>query len=184
MTPFAFKSLLRIMERSIILKPQKPLFIWMKQHETDLSSLENPPQTQVRLPRSHENNQWPQGNQSSPQSGTQGSFRLIFRKRDRLLKRYEFKRVSREGKRLVGTRICIDLSKSYRASGLRLGITASAHYGSAPERNRFKRLVREAFRLSRSRLPSGIEINISPRKRALEATLAEIQSELHRLLSC
>ncbi len=156
----------------------------MKQHETDLSSLENPPQTQIRLPRPHENGQRPQGDQPTPQIGTQGPLRLIFRKRDRLLKRYEFRRVSREGKRLVGTRICIDLSKDPRGFGLRLGITASARYGSAPERNRFKRLVREAFRLSRAHLPSGLEINISPRKRALDATLAEIQSELRWLLSC
>jgi ribonuclease P protein component len=170
----------------------------MKQHETDLSSLENPPQAQIRLPRPHENGQRPQGDQPTPKSRPQDSLRLIaemckdpsgthppypklaFGKRDRLLKRHEFRRVSREGKRLVGTRICIDRSKG---STLRLGITASSHYGSAPERNRFKRLVREAFRLSRAELPAGIEINISPRKFAKEAALADIQSELRRLLN-
>lgn len=131
----------------------------MKQHETDLSSIENPPQTQIRLPRPHENCQRTQGDQPAPQIRTQDPGRLIFGKRDRLLKRHEFRRVSREGKRLVGTRICIDRSKGTR---LRLGITASSRYGSAPERNRFKRLVREAFRLSRAELPPGIEINISP----------------------
>lgn len=158
----------------------------MKQHETDLSSLKNPPQTQIRLPGPHENSERPQSDQPPPQIGAQGPFRLIFRKRDRLLKRHEFRRVSREGKRLVGARICIDLakgsSKGSKDFGLRLGITASARYGSAPERNRFKRLVREAFRLSRAHLPSGLEINISPRKRALEATFAEIACELRQLL--
>lgn len=107
--------------------------------------------------------------------------RRTLSKKDRLLKRREFKRLSRDGKRLVGTRICIDWAKSYK--GTRLGITASTHYGNAPERNRFKRLVREAFRLSRAQIPSGIDLNVIPRKLAKAAKLADIKAEFCRLLS-
>jgi len=103
-----------------------------------------------------------------------------YSKKDRLLKRRDFKRVAREGKRLVGSRICVDRARSFK--GTRLGITASSHYGNAPERNRFKRLVREAFRLNRSRLPFGIDCNVIPRQFAKNATLSDIQEELIRLL--
>lgn len=184
-------------------------------HETNLSSLQDPPQTQVRLPRSHENHNGPQAHQSPPQSGQRDSLRLtndpetdctaaeeksrsdfdgfssgnrqagsrkslIFRKKDRLLKRHEFKRISRARNRLVGVRLCIDLAQG---KSLRLGITTPAHYGSSPERSRFKRLVREAFRLNRNNLPHNIEINVSPRKFAKKAAFADIQEELLQLLN-
>jgi ribonuclease P protein component len=185
-------------------------------HETNLSSLQNPPQTQVRLPRSHENHNGPQAYQPPPQSRQRDSLRLtttdpetdctaaeeksrsdldgfsssnrqavsrkslIFRKKDRLLKRHEFKRISRARNRLVGVRLCIDLAQG---RSLRLGITTPAHYGSSPERSRFKRLVREAFRLNRENFPQNIEINVSPRKFAKKAAFADIQEELLQLLN-
>jgi ribonuclease P protein component len=155
----------------------------MKTHETDLSTNQTPPQTEIRLPRPHENRHGTQGHQPPPPRRTQSPLQIdrrTFSKKDRLLKRREFKRLSREGRRLVGSRLCIDWAKS--SKGTRLGITASSHYGDAPERNRFKRLVREAFRLNRYRLPSGIDLNIVPRQLAKTATFADIQAELCRLL--
>lgn len=74
--------------------------------------------------------------------------------------------------------MCIDYARGRRQ---RLGITASSRYGSAPERSRFKRLIREAFRLSRDLLPAGLEIVVIPRKLAKNATLADIRTELLRL---
>ena len=105
---------------------------------------------------------------------------MKFSKEQRLLKRWDYKRLSREGRQLVGERIRLTLA---RGSGrTRLGITASTHYGNAPERNRFKRLVREAFRLELSNLPIGVDLNVTPRKLAKTATLADIRAELNRLL--
>jgi ribonuclease P protein component len=152
----------------------------MKTDETNIPTNQTPPQTKIRLSRTNENNFGTQGNQSPPQSRPQSSCRLTFSKRDRLLRRYEFKRLSREGRRLVGQKLCIDYA---RASKLRLGITASTHYGSSPERNRFKRLVREVFRLHRDLLPKNLDLNISPRKLAKKASFAEIQNEIFYLLA-
>lgn len=80
----------------------------------------------------------------------------------------------------MGKYLCVDRRKGART---RLGITASTRYGNSPERSRFKRLVREAFRTSKHRLPPDLEINVFPRQKAKEAKMGDIQGELLRLLS-
>ena len=45
----------------------------------------------------------------------------------------------------------------------RLGISASRRLGGAVVRNRWKRLVREAFRLTCAQLPEGVDLIVIPR---------------------
>jgi ribonuclease P protein component len=153
-------------------------------NETHVPTEQNPPKENPRLPRPNENCRRTQGDQTPPPGRPQdfGPLnRKKFPKGCRLLKRPDFQRVMRNSQRLVGTVICIDWSISFFKE-TRLGITASKRYGDAPERNRFKRLVREAFRLARSELPAGFDLNISPRQKAKNATLAMIRGELLSLL--
>jgi ribonuclease P protein component len=59
----------------------------------------------------------------------------------------------------------------------RLGISLSKKkVRAAHDRNRLKRLVREAFRLSKSDLPSGIDLIVLPRRRG--ASFVAVQRSL------
>lgn len=60
----------------------------------------------------------------------------------------------------------------------KLGVIASKKYGKAIMRNRFKRIVREAFRKVKSAFPVGTQIVVRPRKYAVEAKMHDILDEL------
>jgi len=88
---------------------------------------------------------------------------LEFPKTSRLLKRRQFQRVAKEGRRLAGRVVSIQFINRESTLSPKLGITISKKFGKAHVRNRFKRVVREAFRESASQFPHGLEVNVLPR---------------------
>jgi len=104
-----------------------------------------------------------------------------FPKSVRLRTRRQYQHVGRNFSRRVGCWIVVECVPVKDAE-TRLGITVSRHYGNAVKRNRFKRIVREAFRLCRHQLPKGFDLNIKPRSPSSDPTSADILTELMRLM--
>lgn len=101
----------------------------------------------------------------------------------RLKDKKAFITLNRFGTKRAGNYLILHLLRQESGSNsVCLGITVSKRFGKAIRRNRFKRIVRENFRLIRSELPCGLQINVSPRSAAQRATFLEIQKELQQLL--
>ena len=103
-----------------------------------------------------------------------------------LRRRADFQRLHAQGRRkgdtVLQVRALPTPSQVPLASPLRLGILVSKKYGSAVERNRFKRIVRAALRSLREACVPGWDILILPRE-ARGVKMPEIRDALRRLLS-
>lgn len=85
-----------------------------------------------------------------------------FRREHRLRRRADFDRVYRR-RRSVSDELLIVYGCENGLEHPRLGLSVSRKVGGAVVRNRWKRLLREAFRLNRAELPSGIDLIVAPR---------------------
>jgi ribonuclease P protein component len=105
---------------------------------------------------------------------------------DRIRKRTDYLRIQQAGHRVVSPGFVFMLRRSAPEHGPRLGITASRRVGNAVERNRAKRLVREAFRSVRATWPAGMDVVVIVRQALgntkLGAVVAEWQSARGRLV--
>ncbi|KAF3362103.1 Ribonuclease P protein component [Chlamydiales bacterium STE3] len=108
----------------------------------------------------------------------------------RLRYRRQFEQLARYGHRLKGQWIIVEVrltnrSKSYCVP--RLGITVTKKFGKAHDRNRFKRIVREAFRCCINLLPKGLDLNVRPnylhKTHPLPLKKQDIEKELLELIT-
>ncbi|MBS0649005.1 MAG: ribonuclease P protein component [Verrucomicrobia bacterium] len=137
----------------------------------------------MRLSQENENRQRTSNHQSSSLVGTQEivSLKRQFPKSRRLKTRDEFRRIKKYGKRITGRAVIFDVL-SEKFPFRRLGLTVSKRFGNALSRNRFKRLIREAFRLTQYQLPPGLILHVTPRPDTPMPTFKEILEDFALLL--
>jgi ribonuclease P protein component len=93
----------------------------------------------------------------------------------RLKRRNDFQAVYRDG--AVWKGVCFSLHVLRREERARIGIVVPRRWGTAVERNRIKRRLREAFRRTAPRLPNA-DIIIQPTTTCRERTVDEIADML------
>ena len=107
--------------------------------------------------------------------------KLKFSRFQRLLSRQDFRGTYDDGKKYVGAKL-VARYRTGKHNSPRLGITISRKWGKAHTRNRFKRVVREAYRQLYPELPRHLELNIHPRQSFEDLSSNEVASELKRLV--
>ena len=106
----------------------------------------------------------------------------------RLKSQHDFRAVYQRGRRAAGQWMTVVvLRRRPPTDGKvlappRLGVSVSKDHGGAVRRNKLKRLLREAFRLERHRLPRGLDVVLIPRQRDLRFPLAAMRSEVVALV--
>ena len=102
-----------------------------------------------------------------------------FRPSHRLKHRNEFRRVFNSRSSVADETLIVYGCENDQATA-RLGLSVSRKVGNAVVRNRWKRTIREGFRLSKNSITAGIDLVVIPRK-GVEPNLSRIADSLIRL---
>lgn len=89
-----------------------------------------------------------------------------FPKSARLRRQFEFERVH-GSKFYAADKTLVIKAIANGSDRTRLGLSISRKVGNAVVRNRWKRLIRESFRRQQSKLPTGLDLVVRPRKDAV-----------------
>ena len=107
-----------------------------------------------------------------------------FRRGDRLKKRYEFRQAQLSGRRIHTSHFLIVVQPN-ALQHTRLGITVTKKVGSAVQRNRIKRVVREVFRRNRGLFPPNHDVVLIAKRGSddidYESLLKELRGAARKL---
>ena len=132
------------------------------------------------MQKPQQNSAFDQVQDSAP--GGRSSLGKRFPREARLLRHADFDRVYREGKRHFSTHMTVFYLPRIDppATGLRIGLTVSRALGGAVERNRLRRRVREAVRMTRPVSAPAIDVVINPKRLVLKAEFEIVLREVAR----
>jgi ribonuclease P protein component len=95
--------------------------------------------------------------------GSSSAKKYAFRPKEHLRRPGDFQRVY-DRRRSVSNEWLIVYGCENGLPHLRLGLSVSRKVGGAVQRNRLRRLYREAFRLTKANMPVGLDLVLIPRK--------------------
>jgi ribonuclease P protein component len=98
----------------------------------------------------------------------------------RLLRHTDFEQVYKQGKRYFAAHMTVFYLHRMEGNGPRVGFTVGKVLGTAVERNRVRRRLREAVRLHHRELDVPVDVVINPKKSARKADFLELGSEISR----
>ena len=93
----------------------------------------------------------------------------------------DFDRVFKEGKR-AGSRCLLAFALPNGEGHPRVGFAVTKKLGSAPVRNRVRRVMREALRLNRHLLTASIDVVLLPKRDWADYRLKELEPSMQSLL--
>ncbi|MDX2175012.1 MAG: ribonuclease P protein component [Candidatus Sumerlaeia bacterium] len=106
-----------------------------------------------------------------------------FRPENRLRRKQDIERALRTGRRWTTSHLVVRLlHKTDSNEPPRLGLAISRKVGNSVVRNRVRRRIREAFRLSLPRIAPGWDLVVSAKPEAAASTFQQLQAELHEAL--
>jgi ribonuclease P protein component len=116
---------------------------------------------------------------ASEPAGAPGGDAQRLTRADRLKKRYEFRQVQLSGRRIHTPHFLIVVQPN-ALHNTRLGITVTKKVGTAVQRNRIKRVVREVFRSNRQLFPAAHDVVFIAKRDAKGIGYDALLDELRR----
>jgi len=117
--------------------------------------------------------------QPPPRNDRPAQIRPTLRRKERLLKTSQFKAVY-AGRARAGDGFLVAYALANGLAVTRLGVSVGRRVGGSVQRNRIKRLLREAFRLARAEFPAGYDIVLVPLEKG--GTFAAFDRSLRTLV--
>ena len=127
-------------------------------------------------------------NPGADQPGKQPGRKANFPRSARLLRHADFERVYKHGRRHFSASVTVffllrpqpTAETRVLAKGLRIGFTVGRALGGAVQRNRMKRRLREAVRLTRPLVGANADVVINPKKTVLTVDFESVLNEVRR----
>jgi ribonuclease P protein component len=106
----------------------------------------------------------------------------MLQREHRLTDKRDFQRVFHQGQSFANRYLVLYYAKNRTHDTFRVGFSVSKKVGKAVVRNRVKRLLREAFRLQKERIPKAYDLVVIARPSAADLDFEKIQQNVQHLL--